>query len=143
MIEYLNARGRDGKARKYRVIIIDGQIYPLHLAVPRHWKVHYFTADMADHPEHWMEDAAFLNDMSAVLGLAAPALAQIRDALHLDYGAIDFGLNEAREVLLFEANATMVINPPDKDERWSYRRPEVQRILDAVHAMMVDRAATR
>jgi hypothetical protein len=37
IIEYLNARGRDGKTRKYRVMIIDGIIYPLHLAVSRHW----------------------------------------------------------------------------------------------------------
>jgi hypothetical protein len=27
-------------------MIIDGEIYPLHLAVSRHWKVHYFTADL-------------------------------------------------------------------------------------------------
>ena len=142
IIEYLNARGPDGKARKYRVMIIDGEIYPLHLAVSRHWKVHYFTADMADHPEHRREDAAFLNDMSTALGPAVTALARIRDALNLDYGGIDFGLNEAGEVLLFEANATMVVNPPDADDRWTYRRPAVKRILDAVHAMMVARAAT-
>lgn len=142
IIEYLNARGPDGKARKYRVMIIDGEIYPLHLAVSRHWKVHYFTADMADHPEHRREDAAFLNDMSAVLGPAVMALARIRDALNLDYGGIDFGLNEAGEVLLFEANATMVVYPPDADDRWTYRRPAVTRILDAVHTMMVGRAAT-
>jgi Tetratricopeptide repeat len=86
IIEYLNARSPDGKARKYRVMIIDGEIYPLHLAVSRHWKVHYFTADMADHPEHRREDAAFLNDMSAVLGPAMTTLARIRDALNLDYG---------------------------------------------------------
>jgi hypothetical protein len=141
IIEYLNARGPDGKARKYRVMIIDGEIYPLHLAVSRHWKVHYFTADMADHPEHRKEDAAFLNDMSTALGPAVTALARIRDALNLDYGGIDFGLNEAGEVLLFEANATMVVNPPDADDRWTYRRPAVKRILDAVHAMMVARAA--
>ena len=132
IIEYLNARGPDGKARKYRV--------PLHLAVSRHWKVHYFTADMADHPEHRREDAAFLNDMSTALGPAVTALARIRDALNLDDGGIDFGLNEAGEVLLFEANATMVVNPPDADDRWTYRRPAVKRILDAVHAMMVARA---
>ena len=143
IIEYLDARGRDGKARKYRVMIIDGEIYPLHLAVSRHWKVHYFTADMADYPEHRQEDAAFLNDMSAVLGPAVTALARIREALGLDYGGIDFGLNEAGEVLVFEANATMVVYPPDNDDRWAYRRPAVNRILDAVHAMMVGRAATR
>ena len=142
IIEYLNARGPDGKARKYRVMFIDGEIYPLHLAVSRHWKVHYFTADMADFPEHRREDAAFLNDMSTVLGPAVTALARIRDALNLDYGGIDFGLNEAGEVLVFEANATMVVNPPDADDRWTYRRPAVKRILDAVHTMMVGRAAT-
>ena len=38
IIEYLNARGPDGKARKYRVMIIDDKIYPLHLAVSRHGK---------------------------------------------------------------------------------------------------------
>jgi glutathione synthase/RimK-type ligase-like ATP-grasp enzyme len=142
IIEYLNARGPDGKARKYRVMFIDGEIYPLHLAVSRHWKVHYFTADMADHPEHRREDAAFLNDMSTALGPAVSALARIRDALNIDYGGIDFGLNEAGQVLVFEANATMVVNPPDADDRWSYRRPAVKRILDAVHTMMVGRAAT-
>ena len=97
---------------------------------------------MADHPEHRKEDAAFLNDMSTALGPAVTALARIRDALNLDYGGIDFGLNEAGEVLVFEANATMVVNPPDADDRWTYRRPAVKRILDAVHTMMVGRAAT-
>ena len=29
-IEYLNARGADGCARKYRVMMVDGQLYPLH-----------------------------------------------------------------------------------------------------------------
>jgi len=43
---------------------------------------------------------------------------------------------------VFEANATMVVNPPDADDRWTYRRPAVKRILDAVHTMMVGRAAT-
>jgi hypothetical protein len=59
IIEYLNARRPDSKARKDRVMIIDGEIYPLHLAVSRHWKAHDFTADMADRPEHCGEDAAF------------------------------------------------------------------------------------
>ncbi len=60
------------------------------------------------------------------------ALERIRDALGLDYGGIDFGLGPAGDVLLFEANATMVVNPPDPDERWAYRRAAVARILDAI-----------
>jgi hypothetical protein len=141
VISYLDARGSDGNARKYRVMIVDGRIYPLHLAVSRHWKVHYFTADMADYPAHRAEDSAFLEDMPKVVGSKAmAALERIRDALSLDYGGIDFGLGPDGEVLLFEANATMVVNLPDPDPRWTYRRPSVERILNAVRSMLIGRA---
>jgi len=38
VIEYLDARGSDGSARKYRVMMIDRQIYPMHLAILTKWK---------------------------------------------------------------------------------------------------------
>jgi hypothetical protein len=140
-IAYLDARGHDGQARKYRVMIIDGRLYPLHLAVSRYWKVHYFTSDMADHDDHRREDEAFLADMPKAIGAkAVAALGRIADALGLDYAGIDFGLGPDGEVLLFEANATMAVNPPDPDPRWDYRRTAVTRILDAVGAMMRSRA---
>ncbi len=113
VIEYLDARGTDGNARKYRVMIIDGRIYPSHLAISGNWKVHYFTSDMADRPEHRHEEASFLSDMTAALGSKAmAALERIRDSLGLDYAGVDFGLGPDGDLLLFEANATMVIAPP-------------------------------
>jgi tetratricopeptide (TPR) repeat protein len=140
-IEYLDARGSDGNARKYRVMFIDGIAYPLHLAISRQWKVHYFTSDMAERPDHRAEEAAFLADMTATLGeRAVAALARISAALGLDYGGIDFGVSRSGQVLLFEANATMVVIPPSDDERWSHRRAAVTRILDAVVAMLMKRA---
>ena len=142
VIEYLDARGNDGNARKYRVMIVDGQIYPMHLAISRQWKVHYFTADMADRPDYRIEEAAFLGNMPEIIGKKAlTALEQIGHEIDLDYGGIDFGLSPAGDVLLFEANATMVVNPPDVDERWAYRRAAVGKILDAVNAMILGRAA--
>jgi hypothetical protein len=96
---------------------------------------------MADHPEHRAEDAAFLQNMPGVLGpRALAALEEIQKTLGLDYGGIDFGLNEKGEVLLFEANATMVIVPPEADQRWDYRRAAVQRVGKAVGKMLLDRA---
>jgi tetratricopeptide (TPR) repeat protein/glutathione synthase/RimK-type ligase-like ATP-grasp enzyme len=137
VIEYLDCRGRDGNARKYRVMMIGGQIYPLHLAISGNWKVHYFTSDMADKPDHRREEAAFLGDMRAAIGdKAFDALARIRDALGLDYAGIDFGLGPEGDLLLFEANATMVISSPDRDERWAYRRTAIDTILEAVIAMI-------
>jgi hypothetical protein len=141
VIEYLDARGPDGNARKYRVMFIDGVAYPLHLAISRGWKVHYYTSDMADRPDHRAEEAAFLNDMNGVIGArAAAALKRIARTLGLDYGGIDFGVSASGELLLFEANATMVVMPPSDDERWAHRRVAVGRILDAVGMMIRTRA---
>jgi tetratricopeptide (TPR) repeat protein len=141
VMQYLDARGHDGKSRKYRVMMIDGQLYPLHAAISGHWKIHYFSAEMAESPEHRAEDAAFLENMQGVLGSKAiTALTQIQSALRLDYAGIDFGLNEAGEVLLFEANATMVVLPPEAKPQWAYRAPAVERIHAAVRKMLLQRA---
>jgi tetratricopeptide (TPR) repeat protein len=140
-IEYLDACGEDGYSRKYRVMMIDGQLYPLHLAVSPNWKIHYFSADMADRADHREEDAKFLADMLGVLGpKAVVALERIQATLGLDYGGVDFGLSRHGEVLLFEANATMIVLQPDEDPRWDYRRPAVERIHAAVHRMLTMRS---
>lgn len=141
LIEWLDARDAAGLSRKYRVMAIDGRLYPLHLALSRNWKVHYFTADMAEAQDHRALEADFLADMAGTLGPKAMAgLEAITGALGLDYAGIDFGLGPDGEVLLFEANATMVVNPPDADPRWDYRRAPVRAILDAAREMLLARA---
>ncbi|HWE53079.1 MAG TPA: tetratricopeptide repeat protein [Bryobacteraceae bacterium] len=141
VMRYLDARGPDGKVRKYRVMMIDGELYPLHAAISSDWKIHYFTAEMAESAAHRAEDAAFLENMAGVVGpLAMSALREIQRRLGLDYAGIDFGLNSKGEILFFEANATMVVNAPEPGEKWDYRRPAVERIFSAVRNMVIGRA---
>jgi tetratricopeptide repeat protein len=136
-IEYLDARGLDGMARKYRVMFIGGMLYPLHLAISADWKVHYFTAAMAADPALRAEEQRFLDDMPAVLGdRAMRALTTIQAALGLDYAGIDFALGLDGSLLLFEANATMAIIPPDADPMWDYRRPAVTGALAAARKLL-------
>jgi hypothetical protein len=140
-IEYLDARGPDGMARKYRVMFVDGVAYPLHLAISTDWKVHYFSAGMADDASYRDEERRFLDDMSAVLGAGAMrALAGISAALGLDYAGIDFALAPDGSVLLFEANATMVVFPPTSDPMWDYRRRAIGNVLGAATRMLLRRA---
>jgi glutathione synthase/RimK-type ligase-like ATP-grasp enzyme len=68
------------------------------------------------------------------------ALRRIAAALELDYGGVDFALDPEGRVVVFEANATMVITPVDDDERWTYRRAALDRVADAVRLMLVERA---
>jgi hypothetical protein len=141
-IQYLDALGADGRARKYRVMMIGGHLYPLHLAVSESWKVHYFTAGMAGRPGDRLEEQIFLADMPAVLGATAmAALRQIAAHLALDYAGIDFALAPDGRLLLFEANATMVVTPPPPDAIWDYRRDAVAHILTAVQSRIMARVS--
>ncbi len=138
VIEYLDSRSPDGKIRKYRVMMIEGKLYPLHAGLSHDWKIHYFSAEMANHPENREEDLRFLTRMPEVLGPhAMEALGKVCSTLGLDYGGIDFGLNGNGDILLYETNATMVVYPPGPEQIWDYRRPAVQIILDAIQQMFL------
>lgn len=141
VIQYVDTRGTDGLFRKYRVIVVDGTLYPLHLAVSESWKVHYFSAGMAENPERRAEEARFLESMQSALGSrACAALERIAKRLALDYAGIDFALDGEGSVVVFEANATMTVPAPPSDARWDYRRSHVNRILSATRRMLFDRA---
>lgn len=99
---------------------------------------------MQDRADHQEEEKRFLADMPGTLGAKAMAsLERVKETIGLDYGGIDFGLNRNGEVLLFEANATMVVAQPGEDACWDYRRAAVSRIGAAVKAMLLTRANQR
>ncbi len=140
-IEYVETRRAAGGWAKYRVMIVDGRAYPLHLAISAQWKVHYFTAGMADNAAYREEERAFLDDMAGTLGSATiAALERIAAAIGLDYFGIDFAFDGEGRVVVFESNATMVITGANRDPRWSYRRVAIDRVAEAVRAMLKARA---
>ncbi len=141
VIGYLDACGADGMARKYRVMYIDGVLYPLHLAISSHWKVHYFSSAMSGNAAYRQEERRFLEEMNAVLGTQVlQALTGIGRQLGLDYAGFDFAIGRDGTVQLFEANANMVINPPGPEPIWDYRRGPINRALEAARQMLLARA---
>ncbi len=141
VMDYLDCSGADGYARKYRVMMIEGALYPLHLAASLDWKVHYFSAAMRDDARLQAEEARFLNDMAGTLGPGAmDALTAIQSTLALDYAGVDFGLNDSGDLILFEANAVMTIVPPDGSKQWAYRRAPIANAVAAARNMVVSRA---
>jgi hypothetical protein len=143
-IAYLDARRADGTVRKYRALTIGGTLHPVHLAISRSWKIHYFSADMRGNDDNRAEEASYLSDMAGHLGpRATAALEGIAALLDLDYAGIDFGIGADGNVLVFEANPAMAVYLPDEDERFAYRRPAVTRIIDAVRHMFNARALRR
>ena len=136
---FVDFRAADGWYRKYRAIFVDRVPYAYHLAIARDWLVHYWTAGMAGDPVRRAEEARFLADPGSVLGASGLAsLAAIGARLDLDFAGIDFALLPDGRLLVFEANATMLVHPED-DPVFAYRNPAVARILDAFEAMLARR----
>ena len=99
---------------------------------------------MATDEENRAEDERFLADPVAAIGAPAwAALTRIRDALGLEYAGIDFGIDHSGRVVVFEANATMIVLAPGTGAMWDYRRAPVERIVDAVRAMLLARRRLR
>ena len=137
-IEYLDTRSDDGIFRKYRVLTIDGGLYPLHLATSREWKVHYFTADRGR--EFDAQERAFLENPESAIGTGAFAsLHRVATALACDYGGIDFALDRDNRVVVFEANPTMAIVLPAAHPDQAYRRVAADAAVAATRAMIYDR----
>jgi hypothetical protein len=133
-------RSADGYFRKYRVVFVDGRPYPYHLAISQHWMVHYFSAEMVGEAWKLEEERRFLEDMGGALGeRALHAVEAIGRRLALDYGGIDFTLLPDGRVLVFEANATMLVHREASDGPLAHKNVFVQRILDAFERLQASR----
>lgn len=136
LTEYIDYRSDDGLFRKYRVIFIDGEILPYHLAIHNDWKVHHFRTDMTDHL--WMreEEERFLDGFGGVFGPAQQeTLRTMAKVTGLDYGGIDCGIDRDGQIVMFEANATMLVHD-EKTVTFAYKNKYIARVKDAFDRML-------
>ncbi|HEY1753172.1 MAG TPA: tetratricopeptide repeat protein [Caulobacteraceae bacterium] len=137
LTEFTDFRGRDGLFRKHRMIFVDRRPLPYHLAVSPKWMVHYESAGMDRHPERLAEEMRFLADPAAALGADAyAAVAAIGAAMDLDYAGVDFSLLPDGRVLLFEANATMLVHPEAPEGPFAHKNTSIERIFTAFREML-------
>ena len=133
-IEYVSA---DGFYRKYRVVLVDGKPYPYHLAISPHWMVHYIKTPTAS--VGWMrtEEERFLREPAAVFPSWERTFTEMADAIGLEYFGVDCTLLPDGNVLVFEADAAMLVHCREPSE--SYKHQYVPRIFRAVEALLAKR----
>jgi tetratricopeptide (TPR) repeat protein len=137
LTEFVDFRSADGFYRKYRTVFVDGRPLPYHLAVSPKWMVHYESSGMDQHPDRLAEEMRFLESPAGALGSeAATAIASVGAALGLDYAGIDFTMTPDGRVLLFEANATMLVHPEAPSSALAHKNPYIERIFAAFRAMI-------
>jgi tetratricopeptide (TPR) repeat protein len=139
---YRDFASADGLYRKHRVIFVDRVAYPYHLAISPSWLVHHGSAGMAGDAARIAEERAFLDRPEAAIGpRAMAAVAAIGRRLDLDYAGLDFTVLADGRVMVFEANATMLVHPEAADGPFAHKNPHVARILEAFRTMVAQRGA--
>jgi tetratricopeptide (TPR) repeat protein len=133
---FVEYRSADGFYRKYRVMFVDGEPYPYHLAVAPDWMIHYHRAPM---DETWMrdEERRFLTAPErAFAGWNGP-LRAIGNAIGLDYFGIDCTVLADGTLFVFEADAAMLVHGFDPEP---VKRAAYERIRAALAALLERRA---
>jgi glutathione synthase/RimK-type ligase-like ATP-grasp enzyme len=138
-IEYIDTRCEDRYYRKYRVVFIDGAMYPIHCACTTGWKAHYYTSNNANVMMLQQEEQRYLENFRDVLGESVVlSLAAVQERLGLEYGGIDFSLDTQNNIVVFETNATMSFPQPDRETQHSYRFTAFRKAQDAIIKMIAN-----
>jgi hypothetical protein len=139
-VDYASA---DGLFRKYRIVVLDGKIYPCHMAIADQWDIWYLNAGMSFSEGKRAEEAAFMQTFGD--GFAArhqAALSRMIERVGLDYFLVDCAENQNGELLIFEADNTAVVHNMDSPQLFPYKPPQMLEIFNAFAAMLVDRAGS-
>ncbi len=131
-VEYVSG---DGFYRKYRILFVNKMPLPYHLAISPRWMVHYRGTPMARY--EWMrsEERAFLAEPRRVFPMWDDALAAVRDRIGLDYFGIDCAMLGDGTLLIFEADAAMLVHDEEPGSVFQYKRPAIDAIRRSLTQM--------
>jgi glutathione synthase/RimK-type ligase-like ATP-grasp enzyme len=139
---YIDYAGADGWFRKYRIAVIDGRPFPVHMAIADEWKVWYLNADMATNAAHRMEEALFMQFFEEEFGARhAGAIKEFAARTGLEYVLIDCAETREGDLLIFEADHCAIVHDMDPVNVYPYKQAHMRKLYDAFGAMLARRAA--
>jgi len=138
---FVDYRGADGMFHKYRIVLIDGRPYACHMAISRHWMVHYLNAGMERSAAKRAEEARFMTGFDE--GFARrhqDALRAIHARVGLDYLVIDCAETPAGDLLVFEIDSGAVVHAMDPVDVFPYKQAQMRKVFRAFREMLAKAA---
>lgn len=134
----------DGRFRKFRVVLIDGRPFAVHMGISDHWMIHYLNAGMDESAAKRAEEAAFMAGFERDFARRHDeALAAIHAAFGLDYLGIDCAETADGRLLIFEVDPAMVVHDMDPIDLYPYKPAAMHRIFAAFRALLIEAAECR
>jgi hypothetical protein len=134
---FVDYRSADGLFRKFRIALVGGRPFLCHVAIGRHWMLHYLNAGMAESATKRAEEAALMAAFE--IGFAARhrgALTDLAALAGLDYFAVDCAETREGRLLVFETDTAMIVHDMDPPDLYPYKHPQMTRIFKAFRKML-------
>jgi glutathione synthase/RimK-type ligase-like ATP-grasp enzyme len=127
--EFRDFRSRDGRYRKFRVVVVGGEIYLRHCIIADNWMLH---ATRRAEETGELERAMFTRFEREWASQVRSVFREIAMRLRLDFFGVDCNINEDGGVLLFEANACMNIlrNTSPSPNMWDAPIASIKRAVE-------------
>lgn len=126
---FIDYRNRFGLYAKYRIALIGGQAFAGHMAISRHWMVHYLNAGMTEHADRRAQEARWMQDFPRFAARHQRAFEEITARLGLDYLGLDCAELPDGRLVLFEADVAMILHDLDDAGLFPYKKPAMQRLF--------------
>ena len=133
---FVDYRDAEGYFVKYRIVLIVGVAFASHMAVSRHWMVHYLNAEMTDHADRRLKEAAWMDGFESFAARHGQALGMIADRLGLDYLGLDCAEMPDGRLVLFEADVAMIVHDLDDAGLFPYKKPAMRRLFAGFEAAL-------
>ncbi len=134
---YVDYSSADGLFRKYRIVWVDGQPFPCHMAIADQWDIWYYNANMAASDVKRAEEAEFMTAFDRGFGQRhAAALAALAKRFDLDYVGIDCAETPDGRLMVFEADVAMIVHDMDALDLYPYKSPQMQKMFAAFLDML-------
>ena len=138
---FIDYASSDGMFRKYRIALIDGKPFAVHMAISDEWKVWYLNSDMALSTSNRVEEARFMQFFDQGFATRhAPAIRDMSTAIGLDYVLVDCAETREGDLLIFEADHCAIVHDMDPVNVYPYKPAQMQKIFSAFAAMIERRA---
>ncbi|MBO6814108.1 MAG: hypothetical protein JJ891_04560 [Rhizobiaceae bacterium] len=138
--ELVDYRSQDGQFRKYRIMFVDSEAFPCHMAIGDTWKLWYMNAKMEECTLKRMEEAAFMIQFRETFSDHLAKLDMIASRIGLDYFGIDCAICEDGSLVVFEADNAMIAHDMDPVDIYPYKGPAMRNMFKAFETMLAKRS---
>jgi len=135
---FVDYRSADGLYRKYRVALIKGRPYAVHMGISDNWMIHFANAGMTESAEKREEEARFMRDFDADFAKRHHAALQgLNETLGLDYVVLDCAETRDGKLLVFEADTGAVVHAMDPVDVFPYKALQMKKVFSAFRDMLI------